>query len=155
MKAYITTITEFTDKVKSGGITAKRMYICSPLHAAYKAKETVNMLIARDKCNVLNGFFSKYNIKVWAAHAHLPMFLDDNIQEERELAIEFGLKLLNMSDAVYVFGEYLSNGMKGEITRAVELNLPIIVEPNLDTMVREFVNGIDTTSPTEGGEDNA
>ncbi len=155
MNTNIMTIAEFSKKVKSGEVATNRMYICSPLHAAHKARETVNMLTARDKCNALNGCFGKYGVKVWAAHAYLPMFLDDNIEEERELAIEFGLKLLNMSDAIYVFGEYLSNGMKGEITRAVELNMPIIVEENLDTMVREFVNGIETTSPTEGGEDNA
>ena len=109
----------------------RRIYVCSPLSASTPAGIMANMLVARDKVNVLNGLYSSIGCKAWAPHAYLPAMLDDSNREERELALEFGLKLLEMSDAIYVFGEKVSFGMCGEIRSAARRRIPIFISDNL------------------------
>ena len=121
-------IKEFYNDIMTGVLNIRRIYVCSPLSSKSAAGIKANMLIARDKCNQLNGVFREYGIKAWAPHAYLPVMLDDSIPEERELAINFGLNLLEMSDVVYVFGPKLSEGMKNEIKFAIEHEMDIIVD---------------------------
>lgn len=59
-----------------------------------------------------------------APHSFLPEYLDDNIPEEREAALAFGLSILKLSKAVIVCGNRISSGMRGEIKMAGELNIP-------------------------------
>jgi hypothetical protein len=55
-------------------------------------------------------------------------------------SVRFGLELLEQSDMVFVYGKILSTGMKGEIARAVELNIPITVfDAELYLKVRKLV----------------
>lgn len=105
----------------------KHVYVCSPLSAPTKEGITQNMYTARRKCMELR----LHGIRAWAPHAYLPEFLDDNIAEERELALEFGKKMLDISDAVYAFGERISNGMKSEILYAASKGIEIIAADNL------------------------
>ena len=92
-----------------------RIYVCSPLSANTKGGIQLNMLSARDKCNYLNGMFKDTNVKVWASHSYLPMFLDDNVLSERELAIKY------------------------EIMYAISNNIPIVYESNVKHKVSEFL----------------
>ena len=48
----------------------------------------------------------------------------DNIPEEREAGLAFGLSILKLSKAVIVCGNRISSGMRGEIKMAGELNIP-------------------------------
>lgn len=57
-------------------------------------------------------------------HSFLLEYLDDNIPEEREAALAFGLDLLKLSKAIVVCGSRISSGMRGEIRLAGELNIP-------------------------------
>ena len=56
-----------------------------------------------------------------ASHLLYPQILNDNIPEERELGMLFGLALLAACDEVWVFGE-LSPGVVREIEEARRLN---------------------------------
>ena len=116
-----------------------RIYVCSPLSANTKGGIQLNMLSARDKCNYLNGMFKDTNVKVWASHSYLPMFLNDNVLPERELAIKFGMELLSISDILYVFGDKISSGMKNEIMYAISNNIPIVYESNVKHKLFEFL----------------
>lgn len=100
----------------------KRIYICSPLRAdswpgvlrnANKAQQYIEIAAKRHKCRAV------------APHAYLPFILDDNEPDERALALDFGLKLLELCDVLIVCGDVLSEGMRGEIMRAVKLGIPV------------------------------
>lgn len=122
-----------------------RVYVCSPLSASTDAGIARNMMLARDKCNVLNGMFRGTDIKAWAPHAWLPKMLDDNVPSEREAAIAFGTRLLEMSDVMYVFGPKLSKGMKSEITYGIKHGLTIICEEDIKPFVLKFIKGMEET----------
>lgn len=59
-----------------------------------------------------------------ASHLLYPQILDDNIPEERELGLMFGLALLRMCDEVWVFGT-VSPGVAQEIEEAKRLKKQI------------------------------
>ena len=53
-----------------------------------------------------------------APHLLFPQFLDDTNPKERELGLFFGDALMSKCSEVWVFGNYISEGMKAEINRA-------------------------------------
>lgn len=59
-----------------------------------------------------------------ASHLLYPQILNDNIPEERELGLLFGLSLLRLCDEVWVFGE-VSQGVAQEIEEAKRLKKQI------------------------------
>ena len=59
-----------------------------------------------------------------ASHLLYPQILNDNIPEERELGLLFGLALLRLCDEVWVFGE-VSPGVAQEIAEAKRLKKQI------------------------------
>ena len=59
-----------------------------------------------------------------APHSFLPEYLDDDIPEEREAGLAFGLSVLRLSKAIIVCGSRISSGMRGEIRLAGELDIP-------------------------------
>lgn len=84
--------------------------------------------------------FENMEVIARAPHAYLPILLSDKLPAERALALRFGLALLEQSDMVFVCGKVLSTGMKGEIIRAAELNIPIIVyDAEIYLAVRKLV----------------
>ncbi|MBQ7673241.1 MAG: hypothetical protein IJT36_01755 [Alphaproteobacteria bacterium] len=142
MNIIIKSTKELIDTIKSMNI--KRLYVASPLSAKSKTGIVANMLIARDKCNYLNGIL-KNSTKAWCPHGYLPQFLDDDIAEERKLGVDFGIRLLEMSDAIYVFGEKLSTGMKEEIKLAIKHRMPILIEDNLADEVKKYIGYVTQT----------
>ncbi len=60
-----------------------------------------------------------------APHLLLTRFLDDAIPAERELGLQLGLEALAKADVLFVFGEYLSGGMREEIRRAAAMAIPM------------------------------
>lgn len=115
----------------------KRAYICSPCTAATAKEVRRNVQAARF---YMWFSFENLNVIARAPHAYLPILLSDKLPAERALALRFGLELLEQSDMVFVCGKVLSSGMKGEIARAVELNIPITVfDAELYLNVRKLV----------------
>ncbi|MEG0766402.1 MAG: DUF4406 domain-containing protein [Clostridia bacterium] len=129
-----------------------RAYICSPCTAATAKEVQRNVQAARF---YMWFSFENLNVIARAPHAYLPILLSDKLPAERALALRFGLELLEQSDMVFVCGKVLSTGMKGEIARAAELNIPITVfDAELYLKVRKLVtrHGGDKSLVTLHGE---
>ena len=104
--------------------TRKKVYICSPYSDPDPEKQLENMRRARLYMLYANehmGYLAR------APHAYLPMLICDGIPAERAMALRFGLELLEESDLLLVCGTVLSKGMKGEITHAAKLGIPILI----------------------------
>ncbi len=97
------------------------VYICSPLSAPTKQGIRMNMEKAAYYAGLVSGVTG---CRAIAPHSFLPEYLDDNIPEEREAALAFGLSILKLSKAVIVCGNRISSGMRGEIRLAGELDIP-------------------------------
>ena len=101
----------------------KKAYVCSPYSNPDLEVQLDNMSRARLYMLYANehmGYLAR------APHAYLPMLVCDGIPTERAMALRFGLELLERSDLLLVCGTTLSKGMKGEITHAAKLGIPII-----------------------------
>ena len=101
----------------------KKAYICSPLSAPSWELVEQNMLKAQQYMRKVSA---KLSCSAVAPHAYLPNLLDDNIPKERELALSFGLRLLELCDCLVICGDRISQGMQGEINKALELGLDIL-----------------------------
>ena len=97
------------------------VYICSPLSAPTKEGIRQNMEKAAHYARLVSGAFG---CRAIAPHSFLPEYLDDNIPEEREAGLAFGLSILKLSKAIVVCGSRISSGMRGEIRLAGELSIP-------------------------------
>ena len=97
------------------------VYICSPLSAPTKEGIRKNMEKAAYYAGLVSGVTG---CRAIAPHSFLPEYLDDNIPEEREAGLAFGLSVLRLSKAIIVCGSRISSGMRGEIKMAGELNIP-------------------------------
>lgn len=86
------------------------VYICSP----YAGDVCANVAAARrySRFAVARGAIPV------APHLLYPQFMDDSDPAERQLAIRFALVLLDKCSEVWVFGDRVSEGMRGEIERA-------------------------------------
>lgn len=130
---------QFSKKDKS----LKRAYICSPLSAESSDGIVKNMRCAR---GYMYYAMKKMNLYAGAPHAYLPMLLFDQVPAERAIGLQFGLRLLEQSDMLFVCGNRLSNGMRSEIAYAAKLKMPMIVfEEGLYLEVQKEVskNGLD------------
>ena len=130
----------------------KKVYICSPLRANTPEVQFLNMKRAEEKeiftQYYLNDKFPKYDWKTFAPHAYLPKFLDDNNTEERCIGLQFGAKLLKVSDYIAVFpSRGISQGMASEIVWAAEFGLKLIVFGESEkNVVSEFLESKNITS---------
>lgn len=97
------------------------VYICSPLSAPTKEGIRQNMEKAAHYARLVSGTFG---CRAIAPHSFLPEYLDDNIPEEREAGLAFGLSILRLSKAIIVCGSRISSGMRGEIRLAGKLDIP-------------------------------
>lgn len=97
------------------------VYICSPLSAPTKEGIRQNMEKAAYYARLVSGTFG---CRAIAPHSFLPEYLDDNIPQEREAGLAFGISVLKLSKAVIVCGSRISSGMRGEIKMAGELHIP-------------------------------
>lgn len=102
----------------------KKAYVCSPLSADTALDFQFNMYAAR--AYMLYALL-RLDYLARAPHGYLPIILCDKNSDERTLALQFGLKLMEYSDVMLVCGNRLSRGMVGEIVQAVTLNKKIIV----------------------------
>lgn len=98
------------------------VYVCSPLFAATIEEIEENM----KKAGYYAALITKqFGCRAIAPHSFLPQYLDDNIPQEREVALAFGLSVLKITRAVVICGNHISNGMKVEIEKAKELGIPV------------------------------
>ena len=105
----------------------ERIYVCSPLRPKSedpkraKAELEKNLDKARRACRMI----SKLGGLPLAPHIYGTQFLDDDVPDEREEGIRIGLEWLMDADEVWVFSEFISEGMRREIDLASELGIPV------------------------------
>lgn len=104
-----------------------KAYICSPLGAKSEEEAVKNMYMARA---YMYYVYKEMEQLARAPHAYLPMLLCDFLPEERALALQFGLRLLEKCDRLMVCGDRISTGMKGEILHAISINMRILTFSN-------------------------
>ena len=93
------------------------VYICAPL----KGDIAENIKKARGYCR---GAFESGYIP-YAAHLAFESVLDEHTPTERETALEAGAEMVKRCDALWVFGNTVTEGMKREIETASEAGIPI------------------------------
>ena len=60
-----------------------------------------------------------------APHLLFPQFLDDSLEEDRQLGMFMGLVLLTKCAEIWVFGSTISDGMSVEIDKAIQRDMPV------------------------------
>lgn len=93
------------------------VYICSPLTGDVD-RNTAN---AKRYCR----FALDKGCIPLAPHLYFPQFMEDSNLDERKLALYMDIVLLSKCAELWVFGDYISNGMAIEITKAKKKNQPI------------------------------
>lgn len=104
----------------------KVIFVCSKLRGKFER----NRKIAEHLCRIVS-LLGQVPI---APHVYFTRFLDDYSEEERQLGIESGIRLLEKCDEIWVFDfDGISEGMQMEIDRAKELKKPIKIFTSIDT----------------------
>jgi hypothetical protein len=100
----------------------RKAYICSPCRSDTSLGIQRNIKAAR-----VYMFYAYIYLSVVpkAPHTYLPLLLDDNNEDERKIALQFGSRLLENCDELLVCGDTISAGMKNEILEAFDLGLTI------------------------------
>lgn len=99
-----------------------KVYICSPLSAPTAEGIRRNMEAARWYMQMVSKL---WDCRAVAPHAYLPEILDDKDEQERELALSFGLACLDTCDRLVICGRRITKGMLGEIQFAAAHEIPI------------------------------
>ena len=95
----------------------KTVYLASPFRGDYKR----NQKFARKALR----YAILHNTIPLAPHLLYPQVLDDNNPRERKLGLRLGLALIPLCDEVWVMGDTITEGMRGEINTAKDLRIPI------------------------------
>jgi hypothetical protein len=97
------------------------IYVCSPLRSTHDRSQAQHQQDARHyMAEVLNLGHSPI-----VPHLLLTQVLDDDSPIDREVGIRAGLELLGTADEVWVFGPYLSEGMRREVRFARVRGTPV------------------------------
>lgn len=112
----------------------RSVYICSPCRGD-TAKETHRNILAARAYMFLA--MTHLNCRARAPHGYISLVMSDRSHYERSLALAFGARMLESCDEIFVCGDRLSVGMRGEIEHAARLGIPVTVfapELGLDTV---------------------
>lgn len=139
-KKYLGTISKNSDVLKISITNVQRVqeqepkdeikliYICSRYRAETPLREDYNRIIAR----ICSRWSAEYSQKpVVAPHLLYTQLWDDKKENEREIGVNLGLKLLAQCNRLFVFVDRnetlggISSGMNREIQKAKRLNIPI------------------------------
>lgn len=93
-------------------------YICSPYRADTEEQRKLNQRKAEAYKRLAEA---EFGCRTVAPHTVLPNFLDDEIEEERNIALKIGLDLLDVCDGIVICGDKISVGMQNEIEKAKQL----------------------------------
>lgn len=99
------------------------IYICSPC----RGNVAENLNLAQMYCIYA---FSKGYTPI-APHLMFRGLLSDDNPKERERALTIGLQLLSFCSEMWVFGDTITEGMRGEIDYATKHNIKIVYKRTL------------------------
>lgn len=105
------------EKIRNGEWFMRWIYIASP----YKGDVETNVNNAKKYAQ----FVAKQDLLPVAPHLYLTQFFNDDVEEERNVALAFGLQMLKRCHEMWVFGDHISDGMSIEIEFAAKRNIPI------------------------------
>lgn len=103
-------LTAIDNEIKSARAYRPLVYVCSPFSG--DVERNIGNARRYSHFAVEQGFIPL------APHLLFPQFLNDNNLYERELGLHFGNVLMSHCSEVWVFGDYISQGMDAEIKRA-------------------------------------
>jgi hypothetical protein len=96
----------------------RKVFICSALRGDIRA----NITKAAEYCR---WTMITHGVLPIAPHVYFTRFLDEDSPTERELGISTGLELLRDCDALWVFGDRVTEGMTREINMARSLGIAV------------------------------
>ena len=96
---------------------ADYVYVCSPFAGDTKAN-------TENAQSFAGAVWDENKIPI-APHLYIPQFAADESDVDRERAINICEMLVGVCCEIRVFGNYISDGMKREITAAVKAGVPI------------------------------
>jgi len=104
----------------------KFVYIASPYHADTPEEMERNKQFAHAACEQAYRLGRINGIKIIPVTpiGNFP-YLDDHKPDEREQALHMGTALLSKCDELWVAGDRISEGMRGEIRAAARMDKPI------------------------------
>lgn len=118
-------LTEELEAIKTGKPFVYRIYVCSPLRAetpeAVAANRAKALEYEKEAQAAIRNLFRicmpmvNVQVRAFAPHGHMSVMLDDNYEIERKIALDTGLEILKICDAVAVGGNRISSGMKGKL----------------------------------------
>lgn len=95
----------------------KMVYIASPLRGDYNQNIKNAVEYCKNACDL--------GVMGLAPHIIFSQWCNDTIPEQREQGLKLGLTLLEKSEELWVMGQTISEGMRGEIAFAKERGIPI------------------------------
>ena len=118
----------------------KIVYICSPYRAETKEELEQNIATAKQAARAV---IHDYGIPI-VPHLYFTQFLDEG--KERSLGMKMGIQLLGLCDEIWVVGDRITEGMKGEIRMALinGVSLRLINEKEymtVENLIMEVVRG--------------
>ena len=87
------------------------VFVCSPYAGCIK--ENVQNARRYSRFAYLSGYMPI------TPHLMYPRFLDDSQPGERQGGMDMGLRLLDLCEELWVFGDHYSSGMQREIAHAI------------------------------------
>lgn len=106
----------------------KFVYICSPYRPSENTAPTLRLMersknielcCAACRIAIENGFTPI------APHIYFTRFLNDEDEDQREIGMDIGLKLVEKCEELWVFGDRISSGMSREIAVATKNGIPV------------------------------
>ena len=124
----------------------KKVFICSPFRGDMEGNARKAAAYSRMACE--EGYLPI------APHLLFPQFLNEGIEEERQLGIAMGMELLNTCDEVWVFGE-ATEGMAAEIAHATAQGKKVIFKETEGMLHHSATSSMKCTQRTRQGKSRA
>lgn len=96
---------------------AKVVYVCSALKGDIKNNKKKAAIYSRKVMEL--GYIP------YTPHLMFTYFINEDIREEREHALQMGLEMLPYCNELWIFGYRITEGMAAEIRRARQLGIPV------------------------------
>ena len=93
------------------------IFVCSPFAGC--VQENVQNARRYSRFAYISGYMPI------TPHLMYPRFLDDKQFKERQDGMEMGLRLLDLCEEIWVFGDHYSSGMQREISHALGTHMTI------------------------------
>lgn len=104
-----------------------KVYICSPFRPVGETAEAQAKCIKKHR--ILARYACRYAVTKGCSplcpHLYYPEFLDDNVEDEREIGMLLGMVGLSECKELWIIGRRISEGMEKEIKQAEKWGIPV------------------------------